>query len=138
MKTREPRFFVQEQHLPWETWTDWGEDADSEVAKRNQLQWKTLVSSDRTDSQGLAAGVARLEAGQQLSTHHHAQDEIYYILSGYPTVSVAGKARVVRPGTTVFIPGGVKHGVWNEGTGAVRLFYVLQADAFGDVIYRFC
>mgnify|MGYP001989527380 CR=1 FL=1 len=135
--SREPKFFVQEQHLPWESWGDWGQDPDSEVARRNQIQWKTLVSSDRTDSQGLAAGVALLEPGRELSIHHHAQDEIYYILSGYPTVTVAGRARVVRPGTTVFIPGGVKHGVRNDGEGSVRLFYVLQADAFGDVVYRF-
>ncbi len=39
----------------------------------------------------------------------HAQDEVYYIISGEATLKVDGKDRAVKPGSVVFVKRGVAH-----------------------------
>jgi mannose-6-phosphate isomerase-like protein (cupin superfamily) len=103
------------------------------------LRWCTLVSADRTPSDSLTVGVAELEPGEseRFTPHRHAQAEVYYILSGTGTVMISGAEHAVKPGSTVFIPGGADHGARNTGGELLRLLYVFPSNSFSDVKYEF-
>jgi mannose-6-phosphate isomerase-like protein (cupin superfamily) len=115
----------------WETW------ADEQVAERGAVWWKTLISGDRTHSAGLTLGVARVPPGAELRRHRHDQPEVYLILEGAGVVVGAASSRDVGPGDGVFLPGDALHALRCTGERELRLAYVLAADSFADVTYRF-
>lgn len=43
----------------------------------------------------------------------------------------------VRPGDSVFIPGGTWHGLCSTSSQALRFFYVLATDSLRDVDHEF-
>ncbi len=103
------------------------------------VSWRTLISGDRTPTEGLTMGVAEVlpdEAGR-FRLHRHAQAEIYYILSGRGRMRIGDQAHDLAPGDTVFIPGMAWHAARCVGTETLRLLYVFAADSFEEVIYEF-
>jgi mannose-6-phosphate isomerase-like protein (cupin superfamily) len=92
------------------------------------VDWWTLFSSDRTDTNGLTVGVAEIPVGapEPERGHMHAQSEVYYFLSGTGHVVVNGSRREVRTGDAV-----------NTGSEPLRLLYVFAADSFTDIEYIF-
>ena len=68
-------FVVNERQCETETWED---------PRRGTVSWRTLVSADRKLSDSLTMGVSELieNDGVELKLHHHAQSEVYFILSG--------------------------------------------------------
>jgi uncharacterized cupin superfamily protein len=57
----------------------------------------------------LSLGLYMLAAGATDTQSPHAEDEIYYIVSGRGTVDVGGERRPVRPGSIVFVAKEVDH-----------------------------
>ncbi len=108
-------------------------------AEPGSVRWRTLISGDRTPTDSLTVGVAELEPGESrpFRPHKHPQAEVYYVLAGEGTVTLSGTDHRIRPGTTVFIPGGVEHGARNTGTALLRLLYVFPSDSFGEIEYEF-
>ena len=123
---------VHEDEREWEGWPA------EQVAGRGGVRWRTLISGDATPTSGLTLGVARVPPGEALHLHHHAQPEVYFVLSGAGTVTLDGIRTALRPGSAVFLPGGVPHALsCDAGETELRLVYALAADAFGDVEYVF-
>lgn len=123
-------FVIHEQECEFERW-------DEPAAGR--VRWRTLLSGDRTPTESLTLGVAELESGEakDFRPHRHAQAEVYYILSGEGTVTIAGKEYPVREGSAVFVPGDAVHGARNTGRELLRLLYVFPADSFDEIEYEF-
>jgi quercetin dioxygenase-like cupin family protein len=124
-------FAVPESTLDWERWPD------ELVAERGAICWRTLVSADRTPSEALTVGLARLAPGERLEAHRHEQAEVYVGTAGEGTVTIEGEPFTVAQGTAVFIPGNALHACENTGTEELRFVYVFAADSFADVDYRF-
>jgi mannose-6-phosphate isomerase-like protein (cupin superfamily) len=122
---------VKESERDWETWPE------DQIAERGAVWWKTLVSGDATLSSALTLGVARVPPGAELHLHRHEQPEVYFILEGAGAVVGAGSSGEVGPGDGVFLPGDALHSIRCTGEGELRLAYVLAADSFADVTYRF-
>jgi mannose-6-phosphate isomerase-like protein (cupin superfamily) len=61
----------------------------------------------RVDS--MSAGLYVLEAGAADPQTPHAQDEVYYVVSGRARIDVGGETRPVQPGSVVFVGKGVQH-----------------------------
>ena len=102
------------------------------------ITWHTLISSPKTNSSDLSAGIATCPPGTgHLCAHRHTQAEIYHILDGEGDVIIDGVRSRVSKGSTVFIPSDAVHGVVNTGLGELRWFYVFPTGSFGDVVYRF-
>lgn len=57
----------------------------------------------------LSAGLYVLEAGATDPQSPHTEDELYYVVSGRATVTVADEGRAVGPGSLVFVAAGVSH-----------------------------
>lgn len=103
---------------------------------RGHLAFRPLVgTSDATDE--LTAGVAELEPGGWLGAHRHPPAEVYYVLAGTGTLVVGDATHHLGPGTAVWIPGDVEHGVQNTGDAPLRLFYAFAVDSDDDVEYDF-
>src|SRR5438876_11940083 len=65
---------------------------------------------------------ARLPAGGATLEHYHVQtEEIYYITHGTGRICIEGELRDVAAGDAIAIPPGLKHKLWNTGTGPLRL-----------------
>ena len=57
----------------------------------------------------LSLGLYVLPAGSTDTQSPHAEDEVYYVVSGRATVEVAGERRPVRPGSMIFVAKDVDH-----------------------------
>ncbi|MEU0470920.1 cupin domain-containing protein [Amycolatopsis sp. NPDC006131] len=101
------------------------------------ITWRTLFSGDTTGTTGLTAGAAEVPPGGLLRRHHHEPAEVYFVVHGHGTILTEEGEHPVGPGSSVFIPGGVPHGIRNTGPVPLRFCYVLAADSFGDVEYHF-
>ncbi len=104
---------------------------------RGRLGFRTLFSSEETGTSTLTSGVAELEAGGLLAVHRHAAPEVYYVLEGNGVMTLGDREQEVSAGSSVAIPGDLRHGIRNPGPATLRFFYVLAADGMGDVEYRF-
>lgn len=57
----------------------------------------------------MSAGVYRLAAGAIDRQRPHAEDELYYVVSGRGAFEVAGERRAIQPGTLLFVPARAPH-----------------------------
>ncbi len=103
------------------------------------VSWRTLLSADRTPTAGMTVGVAEIAPGSSVdgALHHHAPDEIYYVIEGTGFVHLDGQEHPVTGGSVVFVPGGTHHFVRNTGATTLRLLYAFAVDRFSDVEYVF-
>lgn len=60
-------------------------------------------------SSKLSVGLAIWPAGVIDRQQPHREDEVYYVIGGRGSISVAGESRPVKPGTLVFVEAGVDH-----------------------------
>ena len=122
---------ARETERDWETWTE------DELPTRGRVSWKTFFSRNRTPTEALTLGIAHIPPGEALADHRHAEPELYLVLDGVATVSLAGEQHRVEAGAAVFIPGNAIHGCRNEGTTDLRFAYAFATDSFDDVEYVF-
>jgi quercetin dioxygenase-like cupin family protein len=57
----------------------------------------------------LSAGVYVLPAGAHDPQQPHTEDELYYVVSGRATITVAGESQTVAAGSVVYVAAGVEH-----------------------------
>ena len=60
-------------------------------------------------SEKLSVGLAIWPRGATDRQRPHVEDEVYYVISGRGTISVAGEERTVRAGSLVFVGARVEH-----------------------------
>jgi quercetin dioxygenase-like cupin family protein len=86
---------------------DSGAAASFNDAKMNKVN---LYESPR-----MFCDVYSLKPGQFQKEHDHpANDKVYHVLTGTPTVRIGDEKRVMKSGQTAIAPAGVIHGVANE------------------------
>jgi quercetin dioxygenase-like cupin family protein len=100
------------------------------------VTWQTLISGDKTASNGLVLGVATFVANGVLHLHRHAPPEFYFCLSGSGVVTMDGQPHHVTPGSAIFIPSNVEHGV-RAGDGGLKFAYGFGENAFSEIEYQF-
>jgi quercetin dioxygenase-like cupin family protein len=78
---------------------------------RQDKHYKTTMFQ----GESLMVGLNCLEPGQVQPVHDHAdQDKMYAVMQGRGWFTVGGKAGEAGPGTVIFAPAGVPHGVENR------------------------
>ena len=116
----------------WESWPE-----EEELGRRGRVFWKTLFSRGTTATEALTLGIARIPPGDALNEHRHAEAEIYLVLEGVATVTVADEEWRVEAGAAIFIPGDTVHACRNAEPGELRFAYVFATDSFETVEYTF-
>ena len=61
------------------------------------------------DKSSLRCGVYHLKAGSKDPQQPHAEDEVYYVVSGKSHFEVNGNAIAVGPGSVIFVAAGDEH-----------------------------
>ncbi len=65
------------------------------------------------------------EPGTNTVEHHHAgQDEIFIIMDGTGTITVGDEAVRVGPGSLVYAPADIKHGIEPDRDGRMVMVFV--------------
>jgi mannose-6-phosphate isomerase-like protein (cupin superfamily) len=122
---------VRESNQPWEGWTD------PAVHAKSPIRWKLLVGGERTPSKGLTVGIAEIPPGRSLLRHHHAPQEVYYVIEGEGQTEIAGTVSAVGPGTALFIPPNARHRTVNTGTVPLRFVWIFPTDTFQEIQYHY-
>lgn len=122
------------KHLDDLAWATWPAD---QVAVRGKAQWKELLGSGSGCENDMTVGVVRLQKGESLEPHRHAQPETYFTLSGRGTVTIDGVVHPVEPGRLLFIPGNARHQINNEEDEDLQILYAFAISDFQNVQYHF-
>ena len=73
-----------------------------------------------------------LEPGTSEGDHTHPPDdpadnfeELYYVLSGWGTITIDGERHPLAPGDAVLVPSGVHHGLYADADASLRVLLIL-------------
>eukprot|EP00090_Calanus_glacialis_P025166 TRINITY_DN39187_c0_g1_i1.p1 TRINITY_DN39187_c0_g1~~TRINITY_DN39187_c0_g1_i1.p1 ORF type:complete len:161 (-),score=26.33 TRINITY_DN39187_c0_g1_i1:91-573(-) len=99
----------------WMSWESLGLKVQNPL---HNVFWKRC-----TDMEFAWSGLMRIEPGHKLVLHKHAPAEVYYILKGTPTVTLADTEHLCHPHQCVSIPSFCPHGVSNTGEEEVIICY---------------
>ena len=102
--------------VPWEYVP--GEEGRSDV-----IRWKTYCGTDGNNTHSMAFGICELPPGTTLPAHHHAENEAYYIQHGSGIVYLEGSTVDVKPGTVVYVPENLVHGIRNDSVETLTLLW---------------
>ncbi len=125
------RAVVRETDQPWEGWTD------PAIHAKSPIRWKLLIGGERTASKGLTVGIAEIPPGASLLLHHHAPQEVYYVLEGEGQTEIGGAVTAIGPGTALFIPPNAPHRTVNTGTVPLRFVWIFPTDTFEEIEYHY-
>jgi len=117
------------------TWLTWEETEDwvpVETSKGLRIRIKRLMDSGRRAE--VIAGIGELDPGVHYTRHYHDQPEIYYIRGGEGIVYVGDSKHRVRPGSVLYIDGGVVHGADSVGSEPLVIFYVYGCEFAGHEV----
>ncbi len=100
------------------------------------IRWKTFTGGPDATTKDITFGMCEVPPGGRLRTHYHAEDEVYYVTAGSGDVLLDKDIVQVRPGSVLFVPGDLVHGVRNTGTQTLSLIWIFAADRWSDVEYH--
>jgi len=87
--------------------------------------YQTIVGDD-AGSTPIRLGLQISESGYSTGTHSHPYLEVITVVEGTGEAWVEGKAGVtpIKPGVTLVLPAGLKHGFRATGTGPLKTYGV--------------
>lgn len=89
-------------------------------------RWVIKADPSNTGSTRLAMGTQALPGGEQIPVHRHeGQDEVLFVHEGHATGILGDSSLSVGPGTTIYVPQGVWHGVRNTEEDPVTIVWVV-------------
>ena len=96
-----------------------------EIQDLAEFSDENFVRKALTQSKGIVCDFVCFEPGQTAGFHKHpVQDEIFYVVEGKGIITFEDRDDIpVKPGSVVFTPSGVVHGV--ETTQSERLILML-------------
>lgn len=82
-----------------------------------------FVDKDFLDGRTLKMSVVKPHAATH-PPHHHAEDEIFFVLEGTAEVFLNGEKTVVRPCTSFYCPPNSEHGIRNAGDAELKYLVI--------------
>ena len=89
----------------------------------------TVKVGSRQNSSSMEMGTARIAAGTS-NFGRHTEDEIIYFVAGRGFATVGDQRRQVQPGSSMFVPRGVRHGFESTGTERMEFVWVTSPTGF--------
>ena len=121
-------YIASEFDSPWEF--------DGEQMSQTEIRWKTLVSADKTPSQGLSMGILEVPRGAMLGLHRHAPQETYYVIAGAGSLLTAQGELPLRTGDVVYLPNNEPHGVRNTDSELLKLVWTFPTHTWAEFDYH--
>ena len=115
--------------IPWEY-------IPGQEGREDVIRWKTFCGSGKGNTHSLAFGICELPPDTVLHAHHHAENEAYYIQDGTGKVFLDGKLVDVSPGSVVYVPENLTHGIRNAGERTLTLLWFFAVNRWSDVEYH--
>lgn len=100
------------------------------------IRWKAFTGGPDAATQDITFGVCEVPPGGRLRPHYHAAGEVYYVTAGSGDVLLDHEIVQVRPGSVLFIPADLVHGVRNHGSQTLSLMWIFAADHWSDLAYH--
>jgi mannose-6-phosphate isomerase-like protein (cupin superfamily) len=86
---------------------------------------KMLVRPESCKSKLVDFRISVYQPKAYVASHSHKiQEQIYYILDGEGLMEIDGERTPVGPFTTIFLPPGVEHAIYNTGLTDLRFIVV--------------
>jgi mannose-6-phosphate isomerase-like protein (cupin superfamily) len=114
------------------------------IADLNDIEGRTYPARRRTqnltgksgpiETENFAMGYVTLEPqGGQVPSHNHAQEEVYFVISGTGEMCLGDDRRTMTAGQAVYIPPGTFHQLTNIGDDP--LYFIYCYGPAGDVAH---
>ncbi len=100
-------------------------EIDREVLEPGKVSRKVRAHGER-----IMLVEVSFEAGGVGAEHEHPHDQATYCLEGEFTFAVGRDSRTLRPGDSVFIPGGARHGTTCVARGRLLDAFTPRRDDF--------
>ncbi len=127
---------IQEDEVDWEY-------IEGEEGRNNVIRWKTFLGGSSADSttatsptQAITMGICEVPPGARLDAHYHAEHEVYYVQDGFGEVLLGEKVIAVKPGSCIFVPRDLTHGIKNQGASTLSLLWIFPTDTWSEVEYH--
>jgi mannose-6-phosphate isomerase-like protein (cupin superfamily) len=91
---------------------------------------EVLLRAEQTGGAVSAVAITAAAGWGGTPLHHHAFDEMFYVVEGRLTFQLGDEVVQAGPGTLVFAPGGVAHAVANVGEHAARYLLLCTPAGF--------
>lgn len=97
----------------------------AQIGGEGLAYWKMLMNGTHLVGPWNCVEFVVLTPGSSVGQHIHTRtEEIYYIISGEPTMTIDGAEYACRPGDVITAPIGTEHGIRNNGKDDVEFFVV--------------
>jgi mannose-6-phosphate isomerase-like protein (cupin superfamily) len=93
---------------------------------------KRVIYPQLTGVQGATLAIVYINPGEEIVLHSHAEEELYYIISGEGTVTLDDKVEPIGPGTAVYIAPNVIHGQRPTGNDPLYMVAVITPPFTGE------
>jgi mannose-6-phosphate isomerase-like protein (cupin superfamily) len=86
---------------------------------------KMLVRPETAGSRLVDFRISTYQPMSHVEPHaHKVQEQVYQVMEGEGLMELDGERRVVRSGDFIFIPPGVRHGIYNTGRTDLTFFVI--------------
>ena len=90
-----------------------------------------LIGESNSGSKEISLQITDVEPNKMQILHAHAQEQCYFIISGFGKMIINDQTQDVQKGDAIFIPSNAVHGI--ENVGEEVLTYLTANQAFGLV-----
>ena len=119
---------IREDDVEWSYLTETPEATD--------IRWKTFTGGPEAATKGITFGTCEVPPGGRLRPHHHAKEEVYYVTSGSGEVLLDHEIVQVCPGSVLYVPGDLVHGIRNQGRETLSLIWIFPVDRWDELTYH--
>lgn len=111
--------------------------ADAAVEEWHRLSSHILMDAGELGSRNLSVTWVDVPPGAEQSAHSHEEaEQVYVIVRGRGTMTVAGDTEPVGEGDLVFIPPATDHGIRNDGDETLAYISVHSPAVSVEEFYR--
>lgn len=98
-------------------------DAEKVVAPEPNRRTLTHLFAPWNGGSGqIWAGLSEIDEGSSSNRHSHANEEIFFVISGEGEIEVGDALFPVEPGSAVRVPADTPHRILNHGDVQMRVF----------------
>jgi mannose-6-phosphate isomerase-like protein (cupin superfamily) len=112
------------------TMNSWGRLGLLERIASKEIEMPVFETLGQQIGANVSVIAVDLAPGEGPALHRHTYPEVFVVLEGQATFTLAGEERVVGGGEAVVAPTGVAHRFVNSGTGRLRQVNIHESPRF--------